>query len=109
MPEKGEANRIVFRAIDAASELSLAGNLSKDPDSVLLGEGCQLSSMDFVNLVVALEEEVETATGRTIGIAERLSADTSGRALWTVGQLIEMVDELLTAATTGSTGGTGAA
>jgi len=95
MTDKTEVNRIVCRAIDAVNELSLDGGLSKDGESVLVGEGGQLNSMGFVNFVVALEEEIEAATGRTLSIAERLGADAPAQRSWTVDQLIELVAGLL--------------
>lgn len=98
MANKTEVTRMVCRAIDAVNELSLDGGLSKDGASVLIGEGGQLNSMGFINFVVALEEEIETSTGRTLTISELLAADTSAHPFWTVDQLVELLTGLLATA-----------
>ena len=64
MEEKVE--KVLNCAIDRVNELLPTGeSLSKEKDTVLLGQGGKLDSMGFVNLVVAIEEELEKQLGTT--------------------------------------------
>ena len=66
---------IVWRAIDSVNEVLLDGNtLSKDGETVLLGEGARLDSMGFVNFVVALEDATAEALGRRINLSEEINS-----------------------------------
>jgi hypothetical protein len=97
MAETAAAYRIVSRAIDVVNELSLDAGVSRDPATVLIGEAGELNSMGFVNFVVALEEEIESATGRTVSIVERLVPNPSLQASWTVDEVTELVADFLAA------------
>lgn len=80
-------------AIDRVNELLPTGEpLSKEKDTVLLGQGGKLDSMGFVNLVVAIEEELEKQLGvRAVLLDEVMGGD----GVLTVGGLHEMLGRIV--------------
>jgi acyl carrier protein len=81
---------IVSCAIDRLNELLPTGqSLPKERTTILLGRGGWLDSMGFVNLLVALEEELEKQLGITATIADEVMMD--GKGLSTVGELHELL------------------
>ena len=81
---------IVSCAIDRLNELLPTGqSLPKERTTMLLGRGGWLDSMGFVNLLVALEEELEKQFGITASIADEVMMD--GKGLSTVGELHELL------------------
>jgi acyl carrier protein len=60
----GNADVVLNYAIDAVNELLPEDRLlSKSTNTVLLGESGELDSMGFVNLVAAVEEQLERQFG----------------------------------------------
>jgi acyl carrier protein len=81
---------IVSCAIDRLNELLPTGqSLPKERTTTLLGRGGRLDSMGFVNLFVALEEELEKQLGITATLADEVMMD--GQGLSTVGELHELL------------------
>ena len=81
---------IVSCAIDRLNELLPTGqSLPRERTTILLGRGGWLDSMGFVNLLVALEEELEKQLGITATLADELMMD--GQGLGTVGELHELL------------------
>lgn len=79
---------IVSCAIDRLNELLPTGqSLPKERTTTLLGRGGRLDSMGFVNLLVALEEELEKQLGITATLADEVMMD----GLSTVGELHELL------------------
>jgi acyl carrier protein len=71
-----QAQKIINRAIDRINELLPTDQpLPKDPQTPLLGQKGRLDSMQFVNLLVALEEELEAQLGRAVVLADAISPD----------------------------------
>jgi len=89
MIERIQAERIIFQAIDRVNEVLLEENMvSKEPATVLLGQGAVLDSMGFVNFVVALEEELAQTTGLQLNLVEALNTPgTDVPEQTTVGEL----------------------
>jgi acyl carrier protein len=76
-------------AIDRLNELLPADEpLSKEKNTVLLGQGGKLDSTGFVNLVVAIEEELENQLGVTAALVDEVMAQDG---VLTVGTLHEML------------------
>jgi acyl carrier protein len=91
MEEKVE--KVLNCAIDRVNELLPTGEpLSKEKDTVLLGQGGNLDSMGFVNLVVAIEEELE----KQLGVKAALSDEVmGGDRVLTIGGLDEMLRRIV--------------
>lgn len=80
-------------AIDRVNELLPTGEpLSKENDTVLLGQDGKLDSMGFVNLVVAVEEELETQFGVKVSLSDEVMG---GDGELTVGGLHEMLGRIV--------------
>jgi acyl carrier protein len=81
---------IVSRAIDRVNELLPVGqSLPKERTTALLGRGGRLDSMGFVNLIAALEEELEKQLGITTILADELTMD--GQGLSTIEELHQLL------------------
>jgi acyl carrier protein len=75
MLDRGQIEEVVYRAIDQVNELLLDENaITKEDDTILIGEGSKLDSMGFVNFVVALEEELAQRIGLDLNLVDELNA-----------------------------------
>jgi acyl carrier protein len=91
MEEK--VSKVLSCAIDRVNELLPTGeSLPKEEDTVLLGQGGKLNSMDFVNLVVAIEEELEKQLGVRAALVDEVMV---GNGVLTVGGLNEMLRRIV--------------
>jgi acyl carrier protein len=91
MEEK--VSKVLSCAIDRVNELLPTGeSLPKEEDTVLLGQGGKLNSMDFVNLVVAIEEELEKQLGVRAALVDEVIV---GNGVLTVGGLNEMLRRIV--------------
>ncbi|HJX89921.1 MAG TPA: hypothetical protein VJ372_05455 [Pyrinomonadaceae bacterium] len=89
-----QIENIVSCAIDRVNELLPTGQpLQKERPTALLGRSGRLDSMGFVNLVVALEEELEKQLGMAVSLADELMMD--GQGLGTVGELHELIARVI--------------
>jgi len=87
---ENKVENVINCAIDRLNELLPTGeSLSKEKTTTLLGRGGRLDSMGFVNLLVALEEELEKQLGITATLADEVTMD--GQGLGTVGELHELL------------------
>jgi acyl carrier protein len=87
---ENKVENVINCAIDRLNELLPTGeSLSKEKTTTLLGQGGRLDSMGFVNLLVALEEELEKQLGITATLADEVTMD--GQGLSTVGELHELL------------------
>ena len=60
----------IYRAIDDVNaQLPAHGRLTKSPDTVLFGREQGLDSLSLVNLIVALEKQVEDSFGKTVSLS----------------------------------------
>jgi acyl carrier protein len=99
MLDRGQIEEVVYRAIDQVNELLLDENaLTKEEDTILIGEGSKLDSMGFVNFVVALEEELAQRIGLDLNLVEALNAEgVKSQQRFTV---VDLIDFLLVLART---------
>lgn len=85
----GAVERVVNSAIDCVNELLPDDEpLSKERDTVLLGPDGRLDSMGFVNLVAAVEEQLENQLGIQSVLGDEL---TKVEGSLTVGDLQEIL------------------
>ena len=93
MLDERRALDLIYAAVDEINgQLPQGSRLTKQPETVLFGDGAALDSLAFVNLLVAIEGEVERAGGPPIGLLDELSrADEAGSPLRTLGALAAYV------------------
>ena len=72
-------------------------NLSAGADSILFGEGGVLTSVDFVTVVLDIEEAVEEVTGKSVTLADERAMSQKHSPFRTVGSLANYIEELLEA------------
>jgi acyl carrier protein len=89
----GKADVVLSSAIDAVNELLPDDRpLSKSPNTVLLGETGELDSMGFVNLVAAVEEQLEKQCGIRYALVDEVMR-IDGEL--TVGRLQEILEGIV--------------
>jgi acyl carrier protein len=92
MLDRGQIQKIFYRAIDQVNELLLEDDeLAKDDSTILIGEGSGLSSLGFVNLILALEEELLNAVGLDLNLMEELNIENADAQPSAVGDFVDML------------------
>lgn len=87
---------IIYAALDDADAQSLDGApVKKSPDSPLLGSDQGVDSLTIVNLVVAIEEQVEAKLGKTVVLVDEDSMALQEHPFRTVGTLASYVEKVL--------------
>lgn len=91
--EREQIRECVFRAMARVNELTLDQRwLTREESVVLLGEGAALDSMNYVNFVVALEEEISHLRSRPLDVVALLNtAQVHAVLISTAGQLIDFI------------------
>jgi D-alanine--poly(phosphoribitol) ligase subunit 2 len=90
---------LVYAAIDEVNAQSVDGKLiEKTPDAHLLGGARRVDSLTFVNLIVALEEQIQTSTGKSVVLVDEDSMATQEQPFRTVGTLAQYVQRVITTA-----------
>ena len=95
---KAEISNLIISEVNAYNEnLDEPVDLSEGADSVLFGEGGVLTSVDFVTLVLDIEEAVENATQKSITLADERAMSQKHSPFRTVGTLADYIAGLLEA------------
>ena len=83
----------VFSAIDTVNAQSDDGiTINKAPETTLLGDGSELDSLLFVNLVVAVEEAIHDSTGELITLVTEDTMNLENSPFETVKSLALYID-----------------
>jgi acyl carrier protein len=87
---------LVYAAIDELNAQSVdAVPLEKSPDTSLLGGDEGMDSLTFVNLIVALEEQIQARTGQAVVLVDENSMSLQEQPFRTVATLAKYVESLL--------------
>jgi len=87
---------LVYSAIDEVNAQSSGETpISKTPETRLLGGDQGLDSLTFVNLVVALEEQIQSGLGQSVILVDEDSMALQEHPFRTVGTLAGYVEKLL--------------
>lgn len=81
--------RLVTEAVHEVHEIPVTAA------TPLLGENTQLDSLDFVNIIVAVETKVEAAFGKHITLVDEKAFSSTRSPFRTVGTLITFIEERL--------------
>lgn len=90
--------QVIYLSIDAVNELlPQEQRLEKSADTVLFDKsaGGSLDSMGMVNLIVALEENIQERIGKEISITAELNISEGNNPFQTVDTLLASLTELL--------------
>lgn len=88
----------VFSAVDEVnSQLPAGVSIEKSLDAPLYGAGGKLESLDFVTLIMEVEEKVNAEFGTNITIADENLLSKQKSPFSTLGTLIEYLEQVLKA------------
>ncbi len=71
------------------------GLVRKSPDTLLMGGEGSLDSLAFVNLVVAVENEIQRRTHKSVVLVNEQTLEGDEHPFRTVGTLANLIDRLL--------------
>jgi D-alanine--poly(phosphoribitol) ligase subunit 2 len=86
---------LVYAAIDEVNSQTVDGAIEKSPDTSLLGGDQGMDSLTFVNLIVALEEQIHSRTGKSVVLVDENSMSLQEHPFRTVASLADYVGRLL--------------
>ncbi len=89
----------VFRAVDKLNELLPEDQqIAKDHAAILIDEGTNLDSLSVINLLVFIEDEISGAFEIELSLTgEDDTVQLPGEALRTLGNLVDAIDEIVSA------------
>jgi D-alanine--poly(phosphoribitol) ligase subunit 2 len=87
---------LVYAAIDEVNAQAVDGKLlEKSPDADLLGGERRVDSLTFVNLVDAIEEQIQDKTGKSVVLVDEDSMALQDQPFRTVGTLAQYVQRVV--------------
>lgn len=86
---------MVYAAIDEVNAQSREAVLSKAPDARLLGGEQGVDSLTFVNLIVALEEQIQNRLGKPVVLVNEDSMALQENPFRTVGTLAKYAGDIV--------------
>jgi acyl carrier protein len=89
----------VFRAVDKVNELlPESQQLGKERTTILLDNGTDLDSLSVINLLVFIEDEINTEFDRELTLTgEQDAVELPPEALRTLGGLIDALEQIVEA------------
>src|SRR3954471_16450827 len=96
MPTEERISKAVFAAVDELNDQLPAGvHIEKTLDAPLYGDSGKLESLDFVTLIMEVEEKINAEFGTDITIADENLLSKEKSPFSSLGTLIEYLEELL--------------
>ncbi len=87
---------LVYAAIDDVNGQSVNGvSLEKNPDARLLSGDRGVDSLTFVNLVVAIEEQIQNRMGQSVVLVDEDSMALQEHPFRTIGSLAGYIEKVL--------------
>ena len=86
---------IIKEIKDYNETLEIAINIAKGRDSVLFGQGSSLESVDFVSLIVNIEQAVSDEFGKEVSLVDARAMSQQKSPFRTVESLAEYIKNLL--------------
>lgn len=89
-----QAQDVVFKAVARLNEMRDADSrLTAAPGTVIAGPEGQLDSMDLINLLLLIEEELAQAVGQHVDVMSKIGDRVASSASFTVNELTELVQQ----------------
>lgn len=96
MPNQERISNAVYAAVDVVNEqLPKGAQIEKSLDAPLYGSSGKLESLDFVTLIMEVEEKINAEFGTDITIADENLLSKEKSPFSNLGTLIEYLQELL--------------
>ena len=90
--------KLIYAAIDDVGAMTVEGaQVEKHPDTALLGGDNGLDSLTFVNLIVALEEQIQANLGESVVLVDENSLSLQDQPFRSVATLAKYVESLVAA------------
>ena len=87
---------LVYAAVDEVNAQSSGkAVIEKTPDAPLLGSDRGVDSLTFVNLVVAIEEQIQSGLGKSIVLVDEDSMVLQEHPFRTIGALVDYVGRVI--------------
>ena len=88
--------QLIYEAIDALNtQLPKEEYIEKDDGTALFGTGSKLDSLGLINLIVAVEQNIEDEFDITITLADERAMSQKHSPFRTVGSLADYIEILL--------------
>ena len=87
-----EITEAIFRAIDQVNRQLRKNKLEKSEDAILIGESGKLDSLGLITFIVAVEEEIEEASGMSISLTTQTPGFRKDNPFTTVRKLAEFIN-----------------
>jgi D-alanine--poly(phosphoribitol) ligase subunit 2 len=88
--------RFIYSAIDEVDALATSGApVEKTPEARLLGSDQGVDSLTFVNLVVAIEEQMQKKLGKSIVLVDEENMGTEEHPFRTISTMAEYIERVL--------------
>ena len=89
---QGKVNTVLSCAIESVNELLPEDNqLSKNRETVLLGQNGELDSMGFVNLVASVEDQLERQFGVRVSLVDEVMKVDGELTLGGLSEILERI------------------
>ena len=93
---KEKIQQLIFNSIESLNaQLPNEGNIEKSNNTALFGSGSKLDSLDLINLVVAVEQNIEDEFDVTIKLADERVLSQKTSPFKTVRTLTDYIEMLL--------------
>jgi D-alanine--poly(phosphoribitol) ligase subunit 2 len=87
---------LIYSAIDELDPLTAAGSpLEKTPDARLLGSEQGVDSLTFVNLVVAIEEQIQKKLGKSMVLVDEDNMALEEHPFRTIGTMADYIEKVI--------------
>lgn len=87
---------LIYTAIDEVNRQSTNGRqIAKSPDTALMGGDSALDSLTFVNLIVAVESEIENQLNKSIVLVTESTMKGDEHPFRTVSSLAKLIDRMV--------------
>jgi acyl carrier protein len=91
-----EILRLIYAAIDEVNAQALDGRVvEKHRETALLGGDQGIDSLTFVNLIVALEEQIQQSLRKSVVLVDENSMSLQDQPFRTVGTLADYVERVV--------------
>ena len=85
----------VYDAVDLINNQNEGLIIGKSPKTVLFGNGGILDSLGLVNLIIAIEQNIEDEYGISLALADERAMSQKHSPFRTLGSLVDYIEMLL--------------
>lgn len=94
MITKTDVLNLIGEAIDESNQVNET-EIQKTPETILVGTGSELDSMDFIALIVAIEGKLSDKYGISVSITAEKALSRQNSPFRTIDTLADYIMELL--------------